>query len=92
MWSRYRENTETPDRERHRSNNLLQPAVLYKSGIRAGKIKGVVTVYNKTIKRSCFILSYNIVIKDVLNSLTKSRSHNVYYLSLKLPVRYVYCN
>ena len=92
MWSRYRENTETPDRERHRSNNLLQPAVLYKSGLRAGKIKGVVTVYNTSIKRSCFILSYNIVIKDVLNSLTKSRSHNVYYLSLKLPVRYVYYN
>ena len=36
-----------------------------RSGIRAVKIKGVVTVYNKTMKRSCFILSYHIVIKDV---------------------------
>ncbi len=29
-----------------------------RSGLRAGKIKGVVTVYNKTIKRSCFIYSF----------------------------------
>ena len=36
-----------------------------RSGIRAEKIKGVVTVYNKSIKISCFILSYHIVIKDV---------------------------
>ena len=35
-----------------------------RSGLRAGKIKGVVTVYNKTIKISCFIISYS-VIKDV---------------------------
>ena len=63
-----------------------------RSGLRAGKIKGVVTVYNKTIKSSCFILSYHIVIKDVWNSLTKARSHNVYSLSLKLPVRCVYYN
>ena len=31
------------------------------SGLRAG----VVTVHNKTIKRSCFIVSYHVVIKDV---------------------------
>ena len=36
-----------------------------RSGLRCGKIKGVVTVYNKTIKRACFILSYHIVIKVV---------------------------
>ena len=46
-----------------------------RSGLRAGKIKVVVTVYNKTIKISCFILSYHIVI-------------NYYSLSLMLPVRY----
>ena len=63
-----------------------------RSGLRADKIKDVVTVYNKTIKRSCFILSYHIVIKDLLNSFTKALSHNVYSLSLKLLVRYVYYN
>ena len=30
-----------------------------RSGLRAGKIKGVVTVYNRTIKIRCFILSYH---------------------------------
>ncbi len=36
-----------------------------RSCLRAGKIMVVVTVYNKTIKRSSFILSYHIAIKDV---------------------------
>ena len=37
-----------------------------RSGIRAGKIKGGITVYNETIKISCFMLSYHItVIKNV---------------------------
>ena len=57
-----------------------------RSGLRAGKIKGVVTFYNKTIKISCFILSYHSVIKYIVNCLTKARSHNVYYLLFKLPV------
>ena len=62
------------------------------SGLRAGKMNGVVTVYNKTITISCFILSYHIVIKNVRNILTNSRSHNVYSLSLMLPVRSFYYN
>ena len=33
------------------------------SSLIAGKIKGVVTVSNKIIKISCFIISYHIVIK-----------------------------
>ena len=36
-----------------------------RSGIIVGKIKGVVTVYIKTIEISHFILSYHIVIKYV---------------------------
>ena len=63
-----------------------------RSGLRAGKIKGVVTVYNKTINISWFIVSHHIVIKDVRISLTKARSHNVYSLSLMLPVRCFYYN
>ena len=56
------------------------------SGLRAGKIKDVVTIYNKTIKRSCLIIikkMYEIV-------LTKARSDRVYYFTLMLPVRYFY--
>ena len=34
-----------------------------RKGIRTGKLKGVVTVYDNTIKGSCFILSYHTVIK-----------------------------
>ena len=45
-----------------------------RSGLTADKIKGVVTVYNKTIQISCFILSYHFVIKYVENRVAKAWS------------------
>ena len=50
--------------QRHTDKKDTEP-IIYRSqqfdtrsSLRASKIKGVVTVYNKTIQRSCFILSY----------------------------------
>ena len=59
--------------QEHRDKQTDKEPTIYRSqqcdtrsGLKAGgKIKGVVTVYNKTIKRKFFILSYHIVIKDV---------------------------
>ncbi len=59
------------DTDRHRSTQIdtdTEP-IIYRSqqcntrsGLTAGKIKGVVTVYNITINRSWFIISYHIVL------------------------------
>ena len=84
MLNRYRENRHTQTEKDTQPTIYLSQQCDTRSGVRAGKIKGVV------IKRECFILSHHIVINVVCNSLTKARSHNVYSLSLKLPVRHLF--
>ena len=89
IWVRYRENTWHTHTEKDTEPTIYRsPQCDTRSGLRSGIIKGMVTVYNKTIKRLCFNRSYHIVIEDVWNSLAKARGHNGFSLSLKLP--YVY--
>ena len=89
IWVRYRENTWHTHTEKDTEPTIYRsPQCDTRSGLRSGKIKGMVTVYNKTIKILCFNRSYHIVIEDVWNSLAKARGHNGFSLSLKLP--YVY--
>ena len=67
----YRLNVEPLTREhRDAQTNKNTEQIIYRrqqcdtrSGIIAGNINGVVKVYNTTMRRSCFIISYHIVIK-----------------------------